>query len=351
MDETRTLLMLSLLPRVGPRAVRDLASRAPLAEIVAHPDLHPDLLWAGARDLLKSGEARRRTDQQLGLAARHGLRHVGWDEPDYPGYVREIYDPPPVLYCRGQLRADEGPRSVGIVGSRAASPEGRTLARTLARDLAAVGVTIVSGLARGIDVAAHRGAVEAGGRTVAVLGSGLDRLYPPEHEEVVEALVTRGAVVSEFPLGTVPSPGHFPRRNRVIAGWGRAVVVVEAAERSGALVTARYAMDEGREVCAVPGHPASAGAAGTNRLIRDGAALVRGAADVAQEIGLVIDVTEAGPSAGEDLLDLLRRDAPASLEDLQSRSGRPVPELLARLAELEVADRIRRLPGPLYVRS
>src|SRR5262245_26882442 len=345
------LLTLALLPRVGPRAVRDLAARAPLADIVYHPNEHNDLLGSEARALLESGDAHRRADDQLRLAAGRGVRVVGWDEPIYPAYLRETYDPPPVLFCRGELVADEGPRSVGVVGSRAASPEGRTLARSLARDLAAVGVTIVSGLARGIDVAAHRGAIEARGRTVAVLGSGLDRVYPKEHEDVVETLLERGAVVSEFPLGTPPSPAHFPRRNRVIAGWSRAVVVVEAADKSGALGTARHALDAGREVCAVPGHPTARGAAGTNRLIRDGAALVRGAADVAQEIGLVIEVTDAYPAGGEDVLGLLRRDAPASLEELQSRSGRPVPELLARLAELEVAARVRRLPGPLYVRS
>jgi DNA processing protein len=350
-DETRTLLTLTLLPQVGPRLVRTLASRARLADVLSRPDEHGDLLAEDARSRVRSGEAERRADEQLRLAERLRVRIVGWDESDYPQYLRETYDPPPVLYVLGVLATDEGSRSVAIVGSRAASPEGRTHARALARDLAAVGVTIVSGLARGIDVAAHRGALDAGGRTVAVLGSGLDRLYPPEHQEVAATLVTRGALVSEFPLGTVPAPGHFPRRNRVIAGWSRAVVVVEAAEKSGALSTARFALDEGREVFAVPGHPSSPGSAGTNRLIRDGARLVRDAADVAEEIGLVIEVTEPSPAADDDVLRLLRPDAPASLEELTSRSGRPVPELLSRLAELEIQERVRRLPGPLYVRS
>jgi DNA processing protein len=350
-DETRTLLTLSLLPGVGPRAVKDLGSRAPLAQVVERPDDHRDRIPAEARSLLRSREAERRAEAQLRLAARLGVRVVGWDEPDYPCYLRETYDPPPILWVKGRLVGDEGPTSLSVVGSRAASPEGRTLARSLARDLAAVGVTIVSGLARGIDVSAHRGALDIGGRTVAVLGSGLDRIYPAEHQEVVEALVSRGAVVSEFPLGTAPAPGHFPRRNRVIAGWSRAVVVVEAAERSGALGTARFAIEEGREVGAVPGHPGSPVAAGTNRLIRDGACLVRGAADAAELVGLVMAVTEDAPPGGDDVLGLLRRDRPASLEELEARSGRTVPELLSRLAELEVEDRVRRLPGPLYVRS
>ena len=225
------------------------------------------------------------------------------------------------------------------------------LARGMGRDLAAAGATVVSGLARGIDTAAHRGALDAGGRTVAVLGSGLDRLYPPENEALAGAIAERGALVSEFPLGTTPYPANFPRRNRVIAGWSRAVVVVEAAERSGALVTARAALEEGREVLAVPGHPSQPTSAGCNQLIRDGAALVRGAQDVAQEIGLLpLEVApEAAP--GDDVLAALRDDTPSSLEELGRRSGLETPALLVRLTELELADKVRRLPGALFVRA
>jgi len=349
-EETFDLLTLALLPDVGPGTVRKLCARLPLRDVLARPEDHGDLLGRGARDLLKSGGARRRAEAERRRCSGIGVALVGRDEADYPRYLREVYDPPPVLYVRGRLEPDEGPRSVAIVGSRAATPQGRALARRMAHDLAAAGVTVVSGLARGIDTAAHRGATDAAGRTVAVLGSGLDRLYPPENEALVAAIAERGAVVSEFPLGAVPFPGNFPRRNRIIAGWSRAVVVVEAAERSGALVTARAALEEGRDVFAVPGHPSQAAWAGCNQLIRDGAPLVRGGEDVAREIGLTLPVPHETPP-GDDVLRALRDDAPSSLEELRQRSGLETPALLARLTELEMADKVRRLPGSLFLRA
>jgi DNA processing protein len=212
-------------------------------------------------------------------------------------------------------------------------------------------LTVVSGLARGIDAAAHRGALEVSGRTVAVLGSGHGRLYPSEHRELAKTIADEGgAVVSEFPFEEEPRKGHFPRRNRVIAGWGRGVVVVEAGDRSGALITARLALDEGREVMAVPGHPTWPGAAGTNRLLRDGAAVVRHAGDVLHEFGLAACPQEE-PQADDDVLAVLRKDAPSSVEEIASRCGRRLPDLLSRLGELELTARVRRLPGPLFVRS
>jgi DNA processing protein len=236
------------------------------------------------------------------------------------------------------------------VGSRAATALGLAFARSLARELAAAGVTVVSGLARGIDAAAHRGAVDGGGRTVAVLGSGLDRLYPRENAELARAVEGAGALVSEFPLGTRPWKANFPRRNRVIAGWARAAVVVEAGTRSGALSTARAALDEGREVMAVPGHPSQPSAEGTNGLLRDGAALVRGAADVLSELGLALPAARDLPPADE-VLSALPRGVPAGVDEILARCGLALPALLARLAELEIAGTIERLPGALFVRS
>jgi DNA processing protein len=349
-DETFDLLTLALLPKLGPACVRNLSRRGPLGNAVAHPHDHADLLPAEAVDELRTGTARRAAEAELGRARSLGIGIVGFGEADYPELLRETFDPPPVLYVRGALRGGEGERSVAIVGSRAASPQGRALARSMARDLGAWGATVVSGLARGIDSAAHRGALEGGGRTVAVLGSGLDRVYPEENAGLASAVAETGAVVSEFPLGTAPYRGNFPRRNRVIAGWGRAVVVVEAAQRSGALVTARLALDEGREVLAVPGHPSFGLAAGTNALIRDGARLTRDAADVAEELGLVRPVTAGSVVLADDVLQALRADVPSSLEEIQERSGRSAAELLARLTELELTDKVRRLPGTLFVR-
>jgi DNA processing protein len=219
----------------------------------------------------------------------------------------------------------------------------------MSRELAAAGATIVSGLARGIDTAAHQGGLDASGRTVAVLGSGLDRVYPPENAALARAIEADGAIVSEFPLATPPLPHHFPQRNRLIAGWSRGVVVVEAARRSGALNTARTAADEGREVMAVPGHPSQAAWEGTNQLLRDGAALVRDARDVAAELGFELPAPGTQPIQ-DPLLAALRGDAPLSLEALQARSGLETPDLLARLSQLELRDEVRRLPGALFVR-
>ena len=343
------LLTLALLPGLVPRAARRLYDRGPVAEVLAAPETHADLLSAEAVAQLRSGEAQRRTDDERCRAGALGIRVVGRDEADYPSRLRQIFDPPPVLYVRGRLEAADDERSVAVVGSRAATPAGRTLARAMSRDLAAAGATVVSGLARGVDTAAHLGALDAGGRTVAVLGSGIDRIYPAENAALARAIEARGAIVSEFPLGTPPLPHHFPQRNRIIAGWSRGVVVVEAAARSGALNTARTAADESRDVMAVPGHPSQPASEGTNQLLRDGAALVRDARDVAAELGF--ELTGPGIETLPDpVLDALRRDAPLSLEDLRARSGLETPALLARLSQLELRDEIRRLPGALFVR-
>jgi DNA processing protein len=350
-DSNFELLTLTLLPGVGARTVRDLAARGPLGDVLRRPEQHRDLLSEAAVGHLRSGEAGRKAEGELTRAASLGLRIVALSDPGYPPLLRQIYDPPAVLYVRGTLAPDEGRASVTIVGSRAASSRGSALAREMSRDLASSGVTIVSGLARGIDTAAHRGALEARGRTVAVLGSGLDRIYPGENAPLVAEIAERGAVVSEFPLGTAPVPGNFPRRNRVLAGWGRAVVVVEAARRSGALVTARVALDEGRDVLAVPGHPKDAASAGTNQLIVDGAPLVRDAADVALHLGLEVAETSPTATGGDDaVFRALEPGNPASLAELQERCQRPISDLLARLTELELAARVRRLPGPLFMR-
>ena len=348
-EATFDRLTLALLPGVSSRVGRDLLARGPLRAALDHPDDHGDLLPVSAREELRSGRARLRAEDEDRRATARGIRIVGADEPEYPLWLRRTYDPPLVLWARGVLVTGEGERAVAIVGSRAASAHGLAFVRALAQDLARAGITIVSGLARGIDTAAHQGALDVRGRTVAVLGSGLDRPYPDENRGLVPAIAREGAVVSEFPLGTPAWRSNFPRRNRVIAGWGRAVVIAEASEKSGALHTARSALEEGREVMAVPGHPSDPRAAGTNALLRDGAALVRHAADVADEIGLELPPPPVAP--GDDVLSALRRDSPSSLEEIASRCRRAVPELLARLTELELEAQVRRLPGSLFVRS
>jgi DNA processing protein len=347
-DPTRHLLALSLIPGLNPRAIRKLMDRVPVSDILARPDDHADLIPEAGRLALARGTAQERADLEAAAAARLGISLVSLADPRYPVLLRRVADPPPVLYTRGVLAPDDDAPVVAIVGSRAATAAGRALARGMGRDLASWGATVVSGLARGIDTAAHEGALDGAGRTIAVLGCGLDRTYPAENEQLAGRIAGKGAVVSEFPLGTPPLPDHFPRRNRVIAGWSQVVVVVEAAIRSGALNTARCAADEGRDVLAVPGHPTMPQSAGTNQLIRDGAGLVRSALDVAQELGL--EPAAAAPRESDPLLGALVTDAPATLEELRERSGLETGALLARLTELELRDVIRRLPGPLFVR-
>ena len=277
------------------------------------------------------------------------IRLVARSAPEYPSWLRRIFEPPSELWVRGSLEPDEGERSVAIVGSRAATPLGLVFTRMLAADLAAAGLTIVSGLARGIDTAAHEGALEAAGRTVAVLGCGIDSVYPRENAALARSICTRGAVVSEFAPGTGPWKHNFPRRNRTIAGWCRATIVVEAGVRSGSLHTARTALEEGREVMAVPGHPTLSGSAGTNALLRDGAALVRDAHDVLSELGLE-PPTRSEPAPDDPVLRALVRGAPCGLDELASRCGRPLPDLLAQLSRLEISGHVRRLPGAAFVR-
>jgi len=268
----------------------------------------------------------------------------------YPANLREISTPPERLFVRGTMTEDDA-LAVAIVGSRTATSYGLAVAERLAAELAGRGITVVSGLARGIDSAAHRGALRVGGRTLAVLGSGVDVIYPPENRRLAREIEGHGALISQFAPGTRPLAGHFPARNRVIAGLSLGVVVVEAAERSGALVTARLALEEGREVMAVPGFPGHPASAGANQLIRDGACLVRQALDVAEELGLALAVAPRTEDPGDEVLAAVRREVPSSVEEIQERSGRPAAFVLSRLAVLEMGDKIRRLPGALFVRN
>ena len=355
MDSTFDLLTLAFVPELGPRGAREILLRGPLAAALERPGLHADILGPKALGALRSGAARLAAEAELRRAGALGVRVVGRDDRDYPPWLRRVHAPPPVLWVRGSLREGEGERAVAVVGARAATGLGLAFARSLARDLAAAGLSVVSGLARGIDTFAHRGALDAQGRTVAVLGSGLDRLYPAENAPLARAIEKDGAVVSEFPLGTGPWKQNFPRRNRVIAGWGSAVVVVEAGARSGALSTARAALDEGREVMAVPGHPSQPTAEGTNGLLRDGAALVRGAGDVLSELGMPaepgVPTCLAGRTAADPVLSVLPPGDAASVDEIQARCGLALPALVARLAELELGGAVVRLAGALFVRS
>jgi len=281
-------------------------------------------------------------------------------DPRYPRLLASL-SPAPMLYVQGSVEADDA-LSVAIVGSRHATAYGLDVAGRLASDLAARGVTIVSGLARGIDTAAHRGALDAGGRTIAVLGSGIDVIYPPENRDLALEVARSGAVVSQFPPGTAPHPFHFPVRNQTIAALALGVIVVEAAERSGALITARHAADLGREVCAVPGRITSETSRGCHRLIQDGAKLVEDWTDVVSELpqewrrlvrGAAVVMSGAirpePPSDDGRVLALLGPDEPQHIEALIERSGLPVARVSTSLLALELEGWARQYAGQRWV--
>ncbi|MEW6546422.1 MAG: DNA-processing protein DprA [Bacillota bacterium] len=273
-----------------------------------------------------------------------------WDE-EYPAWLRQMPDPPLILYSRGKV-CPQDQKAVAVVGTRHPTAYGMEVAGRLARNLAAAGLTVVSGLARGIDTCAHREALAAGGRTIAVLGSGLDRIYPAENRHLCADIATRGAILTEYPPGSVALPYHFPARNRIIAGLALGVVVVEAPLQSGALNTAEHAANLGRPVMAVPGPITSKESAGCNRLIRDGAHLVEGVEDVLAVLGTQA-VRPAGPPAlqpREQLVwDLLEQGS--SYDRLHVRSNLAAGDLAAVLLSLELKGLVRRLPGQVYVRT
>lgn len=261
--------------------------------------------------------------------ARLGGSLIRWTDTNYPRSLREIPDPPPFLYQRGTMPAGER-NCVAIVGARAASDAGRHMARRLALELAAKGITVVSGLARGIDGEAHQGALDADGRTIAVLGCGIDIIYPPEHRQLVESLVARnGALLSELPLGSAPVPENFPVRNRLIAGLSLGVVVVEAAEKSGSLITARLALEHNRQVFAVPGSPLTGKSRGSNRLLKEGARLVECVEDVIEELAPQLARSASRPPADVAAVATKRSEQAQTLGSFKENQFRTVIERLS----------------------
>jgi DNA processing protein len=344
---------LSLLPRRWRREIAEhlRAGRSAgdlLSQLFACPP---------ARSELTLERIRARAARALARAETCGIASLSWDEPAYPAWLGAIADPPPVLWSRGRVDVLSRP-AVAIVGSRAGSPYALTVAARLAGELATAGYAIVSGLARGVDSAAHQGALDAGGPTVAVLGSGVDVTYPREHEPLARAIAEEGAVVSELVPGTPPQPHFFPMRNRIISGLSRAVVVIEAGEKSGSLITARAALDQGREVLAVPGGVLTGRNKGGHALLRDGAKIVETADDILEEIE---GVGRSGAGRGvhpradahpldDAVLVSLETGEPSDVDAIAARSGLSAPALLPRLLELELRGLVARMAGGRYVR-
>lgn len=331
----------------------------PWPEVDDLPPRQPDeplLVWVcrcGAEPdpVAEAAALDDRARQTLADAARRGQGAVAIGSPDYPLPLREIPDPPPVLWIRGAAEMLRWPRMVALVGARAATSGGLTLAAHLAAGLAEAGVVVVSGLARGIDSAAHRAALERGGASIGVLGSSLDRLYPAEHRDLAEALTRQGAVISEHVPGTPALPFHFPLRNRIISGLSSAVVVVEASEKSGSLITAMAAADQGREVMAVPGPVGPGRHRGGHALLRDGATLVEGPDDILAALGwLPAEAVRRGAHAALDpaLARELGLDPGAddfSADEVAAGTNWPMARVNARLGALEIEGRIERIGG------
>ena len=349
-------LALLRLRGMDPKRFHQLLALATPGELLkGHPDLLAQVFRKppGPEEIQ---EALRQAEQDLRRAEQRGTHILLHGHAGYPPQLAPLEAAPPVLFVEGDP-AVLAELAIGIVGSRRATAYGKRMAFKLAHDLAAAGTVIVSGGAYGVDTAAHKGALEAGGRTVAVLGSGLDQPYPAANRRLFDRIRSQGAVVSEFPFGTKPFRPNFPIRNRIISGLSRAVVVVEAAERSGALITAQWALDQGREVMAVPGPADSALSAGPHRLIRQGAALVTDAAEVLEELGVAPETAARGRPELPTLSEEERRvfqalgARPVSLDALAEELGVAPMHLMTHLLALEMKGLIEKHPGNAYARN
>jgi len=359
-SELRTWLRLSKL-ELAPRKAADLLNRfgSPQGVFSAGEDELRSVEGLTGRAIEKLlGPEPSDLDQDMAAIEESGIRLVTIRDDDYPANLRQIYDPPVVLYVRGELQESDR-FSVAIVGSRRASVYGKSITERIARDLANRGLTIVSGGARGIDASAHKGALSAGGRTIAVVGCGIDVSYPKEHEDLFDRVAETGAVISEFPLGTMPEAWRFPTRNRIISGLALGVLVVQAPTDSGALITARFAAEQGRDVFALPGNVDDIRNEGCHALIRDGAKLVEKAQHILEELGIALGeqavpqlslVLDSLTDDERKLVELLSLQ-PKHVDQVIQESELPAPKVTGTLTLLEMKGVIKRVPGNAYVRA
>lgn len=348
---------LQLLPRVSARALVALLKSlgGPAQVLAAAPAMLAKVVPGEVAAAIARGPDPAALDLTLAWLRETGHTLVAWDDPAYPRALLTIADPPPALFFNGRTELLNRP-AVAIVGSRNATAQGRETAEAFAEALSAAGLTIVSGLALGIDAAAHRGGLAGAGSSLAVVGTGIDRIYPAANRDLAHRLAVEGGVLSEFVLGTPPLPANFPRRNRLISGLARGVLVVEATLASGSLITARFAGEQNRDVFAIPGSIHSPFSKGSHRLIKDGAKLVESAQDVLEELGLTVSGSAPAPApAGAPegdtarVLTALGYD-PAGIDALTLRCGLPADVVIVALVELELAGDVASLPGGLYQR-
>jgi DNA processing protein len=362
----RAAVRLSMVSGIGPRLYRQLVESFGSAESVlrAAPAALRGVRGIGAKLAREISRAEETidVDAEWTRCRQFGIDLIASDAAEYPQRLKEIADPPAILYCQGKLLPRDA-LAIAIVGTRHATTYGQSQAERFAKGLALAGVTIVSGLARGIDSSAHRGALVAQGRTIAVLGSGILNLYPPDHRPLADEIARQGALLSEFPSLQPPKAGAFPQRNRLISGLSLGVLVVEAAIHSGALITARHAMEQGREVFAIPGRIDQRNARGCHQLIRDGAKLVETIDDILEELGplpvpadvdgrtIVHHPAELSLNEREQAVLQAIDAEPTSIDQLVARTKLPVQHILSTISILEMRRLVRRVSGHLLVRS
>jgi DNA processing protein len=354
-------LALSLTPGLGSILIKRLLDRFKTPEAVFRAPLKDLLKIEGLGEKvarkIQEGPLEKVVKRELSLLEEVKGRIVSLKGDDYPKRLKDIYDPPAVLYVRGELR-NEDELAVAVVGSRKTSPYGRWITEKIGQDLACHGVTVVSGMARGIDSVAHKGALQGGGRTIAVLGCGIDVIYPSENRNLFYQIIEHGAVLSEFPMGSPPEGGHFPRRNRIISGLSIGVVIVQASAGSGSLITAGYALEQGREVFAVPGNVGAEGSRGTNQLIKEGAKLVESSEDILEEVlpqwrrerETVREVETPGRdlAGGEKILYELLGETPLHIDALIQGSQLDPGKVSSLLLNLELKGLIFQWPGKCF---
>lgn len=363
-SELKSWLALSTVPKVG--AVRfislvkhfgspEAVLSAPEKELADFPDVGPIIA-----SNIKTKVDWMVAEKQVELMKRHKVRLLTFKDEAYPENLKSIYDPPPFLFIRGEIK-EEDKNAIAIVGSRAASPYGKQTAERIGRELAKRGITIVSGLAWGIDSIGHQAALKENSRTIAVFGSGLDVIYPPQNGKLVEGIIQNGAIISEFFLGTKPEKQNFPKRNRLISGLSLGVVIIEAGSKSGALLTAGHALEQNREVFAVPGNIGAKTSEGTNRLIKEGAKLVTSVEDILEELKMVAPLQQKEKGKIQKELSQLSeiekniynfiRDEPHHIDKIAQNTNVSTSQVLSALLSLELKGFIKQLSGKMFVRT
>jgi len=347
----------SLIPGIGRVKLTQLEnyfSSLEEAWKAAPADLKHSGLDSGSINAINSWRPKISLEAEMEKLDRYGVKALTWHDHDYPSRLKEIYDYPPILYVRGSLLPEQE-WYLAVVGTRRATVYGRQVTEEIVADLARSKITIVSGLAKGIDSIAHRSALEAGGRSVAVFASGLDIVYPSENADLARSIIRQGALISEYPLGTKPKADNFPRRNRIMSGLSLGVLVVEADETSGAMITARLALEQNREVLAVPGSILSPASRGTNHLIQEGAKLVRDYTDVLEELNLMavarqMELKELIPASDTESQLLKRLSAePTHIDEVCRSSGLPMSTVSSTLAMMELKGLVKQVGTMNYV--